>query len=125
MKNQAPFTIRALIGKLRNPSSEEYTWMARALEVNISGFGATEEDAWNNLCRLIGAQIRFADLLDAPEILDHPAEEGLFLLWTHLQSVLGEQDASFQDINRPARIPSVIDSSRMRQGTIEAQYALA
>lgn len=106
--------VRSIIYKTEEPSSEDYCWTARALEINISGFGSTQEDAVEDLDKLIRAQMAYAQAMNDPSVLENPAEPALFELWDRVEAVLEAQEN-----DTAGRMPEMIDRQQLRTKTIQ------
>lgn len=71
--------IRVLI------SPDEDGFMARGLEVDLLGFGKTEEEAVEDLKRTVEAQISFASQMKDPGLIGFSAEREYFDRWDEVQ----------------------------------------
>ena len=61
-------------------------WRAVALEMDIWGFGETEEQARKDLEELVAIQVDFATSRNELSLLDHPADQKWFDLWDSVHS---------------------------------------
>lgn len=68
-------------------SREDNRWRAVVLEMDIWGFGDSEEEAKANLEELIEIQVEFATGRKELDLLDHPAEQKWFKLWDELEQL--------------------------------------
>lgn len=57
---------------------EEGEWIALVLEMDLRGYGATEEEALREVGDLVVNQIAFAKFKGQPELIWHPAEDKFF-----------------------------------------------
>lgn len=64
---------------------EEGEFAARALEMDLLGYGKTEEEAIEQLKQAIEAQISFAHQMSDAELLGFPAEKEYFQRWEEAQ----------------------------------------
>jgi len=69
---------------------EDREFAARALEMDLVGYGSTEKEAIKELREMIKAQISFAAHKQDPSLLPFPAEKELFDRWeqAHRESLL-------------------------------------
>jgi hypothetical protein len=73
-------SIRALV----YPDEDGFT--ARALEMDLLGFGKTEGDAIEDLKNAVEAQISFAQQIHDASLLGFPAEKEYFERWENAQA---------------------------------------
>jgi hypothetical protein len=71
--------IRVLVSREGNEFS------ARALELDLLGYGRTAEEAVEQLRSAVEAQISFAHQMGSPELLGFPAEQEYFARWEQAQ----------------------------------------
>ena len=64
---------------------EDGEWAARALEMDLLGFGKTEREAVGELQRAIEAQISFAHQTNDASLINFPAEPEFFKRWEEAQ----------------------------------------
>ncbi len=64
---------------------EDGEWVARALEMDLLGFGKTEREAVAELQRAVEAQISFAHQTNDASLINFPAEPEFFKRWEDAQ----------------------------------------
>ena len=65
---------------------EDGEWVARALELDLLGYGKTQEEAMAALEDAIGAQLSFAHQMNDDGLLPFPAELEYFRRWDEAQN---------------------------------------
>ena len=65
---------------------EENEWVARALELDLLGYGKTQTAAIGELKAAVGAQLSFAHQMRDDSLLPFPAEQEYFRRWEEAQS---------------------------------------
>jgi hypothetical protein len=81
-------------------SLEGREYCARALELDLLGYGKTAGEALGNLREVVEAQVSFAHQMGSPELLGFPAEKEYFDRWEEAQRnsltarLLGDRSAS-------------------------------
>ncbi len=73
--------IRVLVYK------EDSEYVARALEMDLLGYGKTQVEAIDELRRAIEAQLTFSHQKNAKHLLEFPAEEEYFERWENAQKM--------------------------------------
>ncbi|HEY3762284.1 MAG TPA: hypothetical protein VGN23_11110 [Verrucomicrobiae bacterium] len=74
--------IRVLIYK------EDGEFAARALELDLIGYGKTEVEAVEELKGVLEAQISFAHQMQDKNLIEFPAEKALFSRWDEAQRLM-------------------------------------
>jgi predicted RNase H-like HicB family nuclease len=64
---------------------EDGEWVARALEMDLLGFGKTEREAAGELQQAVEAQISFAHQTNDASLINFPAEPEFFKRWEEAQ----------------------------------------
>lgn len=65
---------------------EDGEWVALALELDLRGYGATWEEALDELTDCIVMQISFAEYKNQPEMIMHPADSTYFALFAQVKN---------------------------------------
>lgn len=73
--------IRVLVCK------EDSEYVARALEMDLLGYGKTQAEAIEELKRAIEAQLTFSHQKNAKNLLEFPADEEYFERWENAQKM--------------------------------------
>ncbi|HEX7190556.1 MAG TPA: hypothetical protein VF381_03185 [Thermoanaerobaculia bacterium] len=60
---------------------EDSTWTALALEMDVRGYGPTQQAALDDVLGMLQAQITFAVQMGHPESVWRPAEETYWRMW--------------------------------------------
>ncbi len=103
---------------------EDGEWVARALELDLLGYGESQEEAMAALREAVEAQISFAHQRNDVGLLPFPAEKEYFDRWEEAQhsalqsEIMGNQDRALQV--RAAFIcltPDTLKSLRKRRVT--------
>ena len=97
--------IRVLVSLIADEDSD-YKWSAVALEMNIWGFGNSEQEALIDLEELIQTQIEFATGRGEHEILDHPAEKKWFDLWREAEEAKTKRRSQMKKFVKTIPLPS-------------------
>jgi hypothetical protein len=64
---------------------EDGEFVAKALEMDLTGYGKTEGEAVEDLKKTVEAQISFASQMGDPDLLGFPAEADFFTRWENAQ----------------------------------------
>lgn len=97
---EEPITLRVLL------YHEDGEFVARALELDLVGFGATEKEALNELAENVDTQIEFARFKDDLSLLWANADPELFHRWENARSGLYRRNI-FGDKSMAIRIPKL------------------
>jgi hypothetical protein len=77
-------------------------WAARALELDLLGYGKTQDEAINNLKEAVESQITFAHQMNDAGLLPFPSEPEYFKRWEEAQTtavrsrILGDTGVNLQ-----------------------------
>lgn len=120
---QSELTLKVLGHKV----DEE--WVALALEMDLRGYGATFEEALDELRDLVAAQISFALFKNQPEMIWRQAEGVWFELYDQVRRQSLEAavqsrpfaDSAYQAAGLPLPPPHVIDSLRDQYTVSDAE----
>ena len=64
---------------------EDAEFVAKALEMDLTGYGKTEVEAVEDLKKTVEAQISFASQMNDSSLLEFPAEKEFFYRWEDFQ----------------------------------------
>lgn len=96
--------IRALVS-LSTDEDSDYKWSAVALDMDIWGFGNTEQEALMDLEELTQIQIEFATERGEYQILDHPAEKKWFDLWDEAEAAKTKRHSQLKKFVKTVSLP--------------------
>ncbi len=96
-------------------------WAAHCLETDLVGYGASFEDALDNLLELTDMQISFAFYKNQPSLLDRPAPTWVFESYNQgLRSSL-----EYFNIDTVSEKNQYFTSIPLSHGSLDADFAVA
>lgn len=80
---RTPYTTELVFRVLLYKENQE--WTAHALELDLLGFGESEEEAFEDLRQAVSTQISFATQIGDTSLIDHKAPKEFFERWNDAQ----------------------------------------